>query len=388
MDKHTQKERARARLQARQTNMPKQGTRLPLLPILAIILVLILAFFLGSTIRSCSNSVQNEPTANTAPVSSTTSSTSTASTTSSSSNTNTTANTSTASSSDSSQQSSAGLSAVQKQGIVASIVASAQQHADELEVLGDPDFKVSDILDEYFVDKMMELAKTNDEVKWISNHAGAYMSDGWEVQYKILKLASEEPAASTYVRNWPTEYPAETQNTSHKNAIKTKTTGPNNVPQLFQWDPRWGYTVYSSTSFGLTGCCPTTLAMVYQGLTGKTDMTPYDMGQLAARDGYMALYDGTDSSFLSNEAWDLGLNCIDVWSDSSSIVAALESNLVLIANVGPGDFTNDGHFIVLSGLKDGKIIVNDPYSKERSEKLWDPETISMQSMIIFGFSKR
>ena len=44
----------------------------------------------------------------------------------------------------------------------------------------------------------------------------------------------------------------------------------------------------------------------------------------------------------------------------------------------PGDFTTSGHFIVLSALEDGKIRVKDPNSAERSEKLWDYETLESQ----------
>ena len=36
-----------------------------------------------------------------------------------------------------------------------------------------------------------------------------------------------------------------------------------------------------------------------------------------------------------------------------------------------GHFTNGGHFIVLRGVKDGKIMVADPASRSRSEQLWD-----------------
>ncbi len=41
--------------------------------------------------------------------------------------------------------------------------------------------------------------------------------------------------------------------------------------------------------------------------------------------------------------------------------------------MGKGHFTSSGHFIVLRGIKDGKILVADPSSYSRSEKLWDLE---------------
>lgn len=36
-----------------------------------------------------------------------------------------------------------------------------------------------------------------------------------------------------------------------------------------------------------------------------------------------------------------------------------------------GHFTNSGHFIVLRGVKDGKILVADPASRDRSDIEWD-----------------
>lgn len=42
----------------------------------------------------------------------------------------------------------------------------------------------------------------------------------------------------------------------------------------------------------------------------------------------------------------------------------------------PGDFTTIGHFILLTGVEDGKIKVNDPNSKIRSSKLWDYDVIA------------
>ena len=68
--------------------------------------------------------------------------------------------------------------------------------------------------------------------------------------------------------------------TPQNGQIKTVATGKN-IPRFYQWDELWGYTVYSGTAFGLTGCCPTCLAMVYQGVTGNTDLSPYDLGEVA-----------------------------------------------------------------------------------------------------------
>ncbi|MBQ4602689.1 MAG: hypothetical protein IJB24_07500 [Clostridia bacterium] len=45
---------------------------------------------------------------------------------------------------------------------------------------------------------------------------------------------------------------------------------------------------------------------------------------------------------------------------------------------GTGGFTENGHFILLSGIEDGKIKINDPNSIANSKKLWEFEDISGQ----------
>ncbi|MDO7203706.1 papain-like cysteine protease family protein [Paraclostridium bifermentans] len=48
--------------------------------------------------------------------------------------------------------------------------------------------------------------------------------------------------------------------------------------------------------------------------------------------------------------------------------------------MGPGHFTTEGHYIVLTGVTDdGKIIVNDSDSKERSSKTWDVDVFFKRS---------
>ena len=49
---------------------------------------------------------------------------------------------------------------------------------------------------------------------------------------------------------------------------------------------------------------------------------------------------------------------------------------LLVALMGPGHFTDGGHFIVLRGVTlTGQVLVADPNSRERSLALWDPQLI-------------
>ena len=235
-------------------------------------------------------------------------------------------------------------------------------------------------LEDDYAEALMTAAETDADVAWIVSHIDCYAVDGSSVQYKLLKLAATEPQARLFVRNWPDCYPSD-------QAGSCSSGWDSRVPRLYQWDERWGYTLYCNTTFALTGCCPTSLAMVYQGLTGSFDRSPYDLGVLAARWGYMDSFNGTDTAFLTNCAPDLGLSCRQLSVSADSITSALSAGEVVICNVGPGDFTTGGHFIVLAGLDSaGDVVVNDPFSAERSAMSWSAQTIAGQTKALYAYS--
>lgn len=59
----------------------------------------------------------------------------------------------------------------------------------------------------------------------------------------------------------------------------------------------------------------------------------------------------------------------------------------MILSMNPGHFTKIGHFIVLRGItSDGKILVNDPASTERTNQTWDVGTVAGESARAWAFS--
>lgn len=248
------------------------------------------------------------------------------------------------------------------------------------------------LLGEEISAKLLAQAKTSPEALWIAAHPDAFAIDGVEVQYKILKLAAEEPEAIDFVRGFPTSYPQENASTDRELAMDedspVSSVPDTDIPHFYQWDRRWGYTTYSSAAFGLTGCGPTSFAMVYQGLTGKDDKTPYDMAKLAQEGGYMAEYEGTSGAFFIEMAEQMGLSCEEMYPDVEAAKSAIEHGHVIIANLAPGYFTQTGHFFVIAGLTpEGQAIVNDPYSVERSSQTWDLDLIVSQSYVMYNYSK-
>ena len=241
-------------------------------------------------------------------------------------------------------------------------------------------------------DKLLNAARTNDQARWIAAHPEAYEPEGIEVQTKILKLAANEPQAVPFVREYPDRYPADNASADKSIALPSGRPSPDvpetKTPHLYQWDRRWGNTVYSSAPFGLTGCGPTSLAMVYQGLTGKTDITPYDLAQIAQSRGYMSEFNGTANTFFGDMAGELGMYCEELYPTAENLTEALSNGHVVIASLEPGIFTTSGHFFVLAGVaKNGEVILNDPYSYERSSVTWPAETIAQEAVTFYSYSR-
>lgn len=275
----------------------------------------------------------------------------------------------------------AGVRGCMAAGAAAPVPDEADQTPVQQQAQRDPidEDELKTVLGDELAAQLVKAAETSDDVAWIAAHPDAYAGDGEAVRHKLLKLAAVEPEAVPFVRTFPDAYPAES-------ALGTDDPASGEVPRLYQWDSRWGSTVYSSTAFALTGCCPTSLSMVYQGLTGKGDLSPYDMGKRASDGGYETTFDGTDATFLVNEAASLGLSCEALAADADSVRSALEGGAVLICNVGPGDFTDNGHFFVITGIDDeGNLVINDPYSAERSNRAWVVDTVLGQTIGLWAY---
>lgn len=66
--------------------------------------------------------------------------------------------------------------------------------------------------------------------------------------------------------------------------------------------------------------------------------------------------------------------------------AELAAGHPIICSVGPGDFTQNGHFIVLTGYENGVVKVNDPFSQKNSEATWVFKDIADQIKAMWVYS--
>ena len=145
------------------------------------------------------------------------------------------------------------------------------------------------------------------------------------------------------------------------------------VPAFYQWDQRWGYKTYGSNCMGVTGCGPTCLSMVAVYLTGDTSLNPAVIADYAMNNGY---YDyeymsGTFWTLMTDGANGLGFESIEITVDEDRMINNLNVGNPIVCIMGPGTFTTEGHFIVLTGYENGKFRINDPFSMENTQKEWE-----------------
>lgn len=159
-------------------------------------------------------------------------------------------------------------------------------------------------------------------------------------------------------------------------------------PLLLQYDKRWGYAPYGENFIALSGCGPTCLSMVIVALTRNEEATPDAVAKYAMKKGYYMEGVGTAWSLMSEGGKKYGITGQEIGLDEKIVFSKLESGQPIICSMRPGDFTETGHFIVLTGVEDGRIRVNDPYSKERSGKLWEYETLQYQIKNLWAYTNR
>ena len=150
------------------------------------------------------------------------------------------------------------------------------------------------------------------------------------------------------------------------------------VPLFYQWDERWGYTIYGSNVMGLTGCGPTCLSMVLVHLLQDATYTPRYVADFAEKNRYYVEGSGSKWTLISEGGKTLGLDVTELPLDENRMKKHLEQGNPIICIMGPGDFTTAGHYIVLRGIQDGSFVVNDPNSKINSERLWSYEELQGQ----------
>lgn len=195
-------------------------------------------------------------------------------------------------------------------------------------------------------------------------------------QLKDLALKNEE--ALEFVFDYPAEHVKE-------NTIDlTEEASMDSVPLFVQWDKRWGYEKYSGNFFAASGCGPTTLSMVVVYLTHDREASPIAVAKYSKEAGYSVDGSGSSWTLISEGCRHYGVKAKAVALDESRMKAELDEGHPIVVNVGPGDFTDTGHFMVTTGYDDEGFSINDPNSIEKSGKRWLFKNISSQIRAVWS----
>lgn len=206
-------------------------------------------------------------------------------------------------------------------------------------------------------------------------------------QYIFAHPEIYHPALRGKLLNYPetVNYVYEYPEYKDKNFAFARDWAKGEIPLFLQWDKRWGYKPYCASFMGITACGPTSFAMVYNGLMQEALIDPYKMAQMAEAWGYAVPGIGTDASFFFTASRQLGLRAYALDWNEDAWRAALKKGHPIILNVGPGDFSIGGHFLVISGYHRNGFRILDPNSRVQSSKLWPFNTLIKQSKAVWAF---
>lgn len=196
----------------------------------------------------------------------------------------------------------------------------------------------------------------------------------------VIELLDKNPETVDFVENYPKKKdskPAETIGDSLQ---------PGSIPLLLQWDERWGYSTYGTSIIAISGCGPTCMAMVASGLNQDPSITPAKVASFGTQHSYVDEENNTYWSFMREAGASWNLSCYEGLLGETQVSAELSAGHPIICSVGPGNFTQIGHFIVLTGYENGNVTVNDPFSKANSETLWNFSQIKDQIRAMWVYS--
>jgi len=225
---------------------------------------------------------------------------------------------------------------------------------------------------------LTDLSQAEREIAEYANKNGYYLRDYTE---DLIALYEKNEEARQFVLDYPLKKDMDFD------IDLSEYSNTDTVPLFMQWDDRWGYSEYAGKVLGISGCGPTCLSMVSVYLTKDTSKNPKWMAEFATEKDYYENGSGSKWTLMSQGAQQLGLNVRELSLDEERMAENLEAGHPIICILGPGDFTDSGHFIVLTGYRDGGFVINDPNSLANSRKIWTFEELRGQIRALWVYWK-
>ena len=174
------------------------------------------------------------------------------------------------------------------------------------------------------------------------NQVQGSLADGYRMRLPTKFFLSNHAAACLFI----------------KKSMEKKT-----IPLFLQRDNRWGEEEYGDGTIASDGCGPTALAMVIAGLSKRSDIDPKELARYSMRKGFYVKGIGSAWTLMTQGALDYGIQVQTMAMVEDSVMEQLNPHHPIICSVGPGDFTDAGHFIVLVNMDaQGQITIHDSNS--------------------------
>lgn len=126
------------------------------------------------------------------------------------------------------------------------------------------------------------------------------------------------------------------------------------------------------------GCGPTSVAVCYSSLTGKKADVP-KMCKQAYKHGWYYTGQGCTHDVVPGLSKLYGLECKGLGYSKKAVEKALRAGHPVVALMGPGDFTNNGHFVVLTRMVGkNRVKVADVGSRANTYKTWSLKKVVSQ----------
>lgn len=199
---------------------------------------------------------------------------------------------------------------------------------------------------------------------------------------KVIELLDKNPETVQFVEDYgkkKDQTPAAT--------VEAENGYSGMFPEILQWDERWGYSPYGTSIIAVSGCGPTCISMLVVGLTGDKTVTPAVVADYATQNHYVDSNNDTTWAFMTSGVEHWGLKCRESNGNESEVAKELQAGHPVICSMRPGDFTDIGHFIILTSYDNGNVTICDPFSLENSKKSWNYSEISSQIKAVWVYSK-
>ena len=250
---------------------------------------------------------------------------------------------------------------------------STSQKIEEAKPKNEQDERVAAGVSAALTSKFTEELDSADTLSTIAKNADQYEDT------RLLELALAEPSSRDFIAAYPK---SDKSSRPYDSSVKR-----GEVPQLFDWDEHWGAVTYGNGPLAITGSGPTTLAMAYMGLTGKTDFSPTEIAQQSSKANYSDGDSGSKGEMFSKLPASMGLTANEYDAAADTLSTSLGDSTVIAAEVKEGTLTDSAHWVLVVNVNaDGSVTVFDPTSTAVSSRPWDAGTIAEASTKFYAIS--